>query len=76
MKQKTVLYKGRHIPEQSFRVHVYDKAGNKKQVDNYTDFSIALASGDWFIDKPNVSRETLPKRRKKGGDKCKQRVSS
>jgi len=45
---ETVVYNGRHINREFFRVFIYSLDGQKKLVNSYDEFERDISSGIWF----------------------------
>lgn len=48
-----VLYQGRMVSRNGFRVYIYDKLGNRTLVNSYDDYLAHVSSDEWFDTKPN-----------------------
>lgn len=57
-----VLYQGKQVPREHFRVFVYDKDNNKKLANTYDEYLDLTSSGLWFDEKATIS---VPKKRKR-----------
>lgn len=76
----TVVYLGRVIPRDNFRVYVY-RSGEKKLVESYEDFEQALKMGYSDVnDRPATvtlpSKRTRKKKSAEKGEACKQSDNS
>lgn len=54
MKGESVIYLGRAVSKEGFRVFVYSTSGETKLVESWDEFLDAMASGLWFPTKNNV----------------------
>jgi hypothetical protein len=61
---ETVVYLGRAIPKEYFRVFVYHENGQKKCVNSLEEFSSHINSGDWFAKKIESKKPLLKKVKK------------
>src|SRR5689334_25353064 len=60
MKGSSVIYQGRQVPIEGFRVFVYDRDGNKKLVNSWPSYQVALASGLWFSTSEDAQKIDAP----------------
>lgn len=60
-----VVYNGQIINKKHFRVYVYGVEGQKKLVNNYTEYEMALATGLWFDSMEAIPAKPKPNRSKK-----------
>lgn len=51
---KTVIYQGRVVPAEHFRTYVYNKHGEKKLVNSYTEYELTMQSEGWYEKKPLI----------------------
>lgn len=63
-KLEHVLYNGRLVPKQGFRVYIYNAHGEAKLVNSFAEFETHLAQGSWFTEKPALE-SSKPKRKGK-----------
>lgn len=63
MVEKQVLYMGRWVPKEHFRVFVHNETG-QKLANSHEEFTQLISSGLWFVEKPEPVEPT------KRGRKC------
>jgi hypothetical protein len=58
MEGETVLYDGRIVPKQGFRVFIYGFDGQTKLVESWEEYQENISSGVWFshADNPKLSK--------------------
>jgi len=69
-KTEDVMYLGRWVPKQGFRTFVYDKNGDQKLANTYSEYESMIATGLWFAVKPENKPPIKPKEVKKDGPVC------
>lgn len=55
-------YLGTWVDKNTFRAFVYDKEGNQKLADSYTEFEELTSSGIWFAKKQDVLKNIRNKK--------------
>lgn len=55
MSDEFVLYDGRMVSKENFRVFVYGLEGAQKVVNSWLEYEAAMASGLWFPSKDEVA---------------------
>lgn len=60
-----VEYNGRLIDSDNFRVVLYHRDGIMRVAEGFENYQKLLSTGDWFEKQKNVSRETLPPKRRR-----------
>lgn len=66
-----VMYLGRWVSKNNFRVMVYNKLNEQKLVNSHDEFTKVLASNEWFAEKPSTvlivkEKEKAPRKAKNG----------
>lgn len=59
-----VIYDGRLVPKEGFRVFIYGSDGKQKLVESWSDYENHLATGVWFSTKADVKNKNFQKGRK------------
>lgn len=52
-----VMYQGRAVPKDAFRVFVYGKDKAMKLMNSWDEYSKAIASGLWFANKDDIDNK-------------------
>jgi hypothetical protein len=66
MLSEMVLYKGKAVPKEHFRVYIFDAHGQKKLVNSWDEFEDNISTGIWFVDKKEIKPGKKTVTRKKG----------
>lgn len=56
-KSEDILYLGRWVSKDNFRVFVYDIKGNQKLANSYNDYQNLMANGLWFSSKEEAANQ-------------------
>ncbi len=48
MQETLVIYLGRHVSKDNFRTNIYDSKGQKKLVESWDAYQVAMQTGLWF----------------------------
>lgn len=68
MEEIKVNYLGRMVSKKNFRVFVYDKNGQQKLVESWSDFRVETSSGNWFPEPQNEVSDEKKIKTKRGRD--------
>ena len=64
--EDTVIYKGKHVPREHFRVFVYNKDNEKKLANSYDEYLELTSTGMWFDEKADITiSKAVTKKRKR-----------
>lgn len=61
MELETVMYLGREVPKEGFRVFVYGRNDTQQLIESWEYYEQAMASGIWFDSKASVAFEEVAK---------------
>jgi hypothetical protein len=63
MKSEMVIYNGRPVPKDGFRVFIYGADGKQKLVNSWIEYQSNIESGLWFSTKEAVIEKSKSKKK-------------